>query len=99
VQAAGYTIMENFIQQDGYVKTPFFSNYLIPTVLDVPDKVHSLILEFPDLVGPWGVRGMAEMPYIPFAAAVTAAVHDAIGVWIDQFPLVPERILRALGKI
>jgi CO/xanthine dehydrogenase Mo-binding subunit len=99
VQAAGYTIMENFIQQDGYVKTAFLSNYLIPTVLDVPDKVHSLILEFPDLVGPWGVRGMAEMPYIPFAAAVTAAVHDATGVWIDQFPLVPERVLRALGKI
>lgn len=99
VQAAGYTLMENFIQQDGYVKTPFLSNYLIPTVMDVPDRVQSLILEFPDLVGPWGVRGMAEMPYIPFAAAVIAAVHDATGVWIDQFPLVPERVLRALGKI
>lgn len=99
VQAAGYAIMENFIQEGGYVKTPYLSNYLIPTVLDVPDRVQSLILEFPDLVGPWGVRGMAEMPYIPFAAAVTAAVHDATGVWIDQFPLLPERILRALGKL
>ncbi len=99
VQAAGYTILENFIQQDGYVKTQFLSNYLIPTVLDIPDKVQSLILEFPDQVGPWGVRGMAEMPYIPFAAAVIAAVHDATGVWIDQFPLTPERVLRALGKI
>jgi CO/xanthine dehydrogenase Mo-binding subunit len=99
VQAAGYTILENFIQKDGYVKTPYFSNYLIPTVLDIPNNVQSLILEIPDLVGPWGVRGMAEMPYIPFAPAVIAAVHDAIGVWIDEFPLVPERILRALGKI
>jgi CO/xanthine dehydrogenase Mo-binding subunit len=91
--------MENFIQQDGYVKTPLLSNYLIPTVMDVPDRVKSLILEFPDQVGPWGVRGMAEMPYIPFAAAVIAAVHDAVGVWIDQFPLVPERVLRAIGKL
>lgn len=99
VQAAGYALMENFVQEKGYVKTPFLSNYLIPTVLDVPDRVTSLILEFPDHVGPWGVRGMAEMPYIPFAAAVIAAVHDATGVWIDQFPLVPERVLRALGKI
>lgn len=99
VQAAGYAIMENFIQENGFVKTPFLSNYLIPTVLDVPDKVKSLILEYPDQVGPWGVRGMAEMPYIPFAAAVIAAVHDATGVWVDQFPLVPERVLRAIGKL
>jgi CO/xanthine dehydrogenase Mo-binding subunit len=61
--------------------------------------VKSLILEYPDKVGPWGVRGMAEMPYIPFAAAVIDAFHDATGVWVDQFPLVPERVLRALGKI
>lgn len=99
VQAAGYTILENFIQQDGYVKTQFLSNYLIPTVLDIPDRVKSIILEYPDKVGPWGVRGMAEMPYIPFAAAVIAAFHDATGIWIDQFPLTPERVLRALGKI
>ncbi len=99
VQAAGYAILENFVQEKGYVKTPFLSNYLIPTVLDVPDRVKSLILEFPDQVGPWGVRGMAEMPYIPFAAAVIAAMHDATGIWFDQFPLIPERVLRALGKI
>jgi CO/xanthine dehydrogenase Mo-binding subunit len=99
VQAAGYTIMENFIQENGYVKTPYFSNYLIPTVLDVPERVQSLILEYADKVGPWGVRGMAEMPYIPFAPAVIAAVHDATGVWIDQFPLLPERVLQALGKL
>lgn len=99
VQAAGYALLENFIQQDGYVKTQFLSNYLIPTVLDAPDRVESLILEYPDKVGPWGVRGMAEMPYIPFAAAVIAAFHNATGVWVDQFPLIPERVLRALGKI
>lgn len=99
VQAAGYTLMENFIQEGGYVKTPYFSNYLIPTVMDVPDRVQSLILEFAADEGPWGARGMAEMPYLPFAPAVTAAVYDATGVWIDQFPLLPERVLRALGKL
>jgi len=99
VQAAGYTIMENFRQEGGYVQSPYLSNYLIPTVLDVPDKVQSIILEYADQVGPWGARGMAEMPYIPLAPAVIAAVHDAIGVWFDDFPLVPERILRGLGKI
>lgn len=99
VQAAGYTILENFVQEGGYVKTPYLSNYLIPTVLDIPNKVQSLILEYADGEGPWGVRGMAEMPYIPLAPAVIAAVHDATGAWFDEFPLVPERVLRGLGRI
>ena len=99
VQAVGYAILENFVQKDGYVLTDQLSTYLIPTVYDIPDKIESIILEYGDLEGPWGVRGMAEMPFIPLAPAVMAAVHDAIGVWFNEFPLVPERILKGLGKI
>jgi len=99
VQAAGYTILENFIQKDGYVQTQHLSTYLIPTILDVPDRVQSLILEYHDPIGPLGARGMAEMPLLPVAPAVIAAVHDATGVWINEFPLTPERVLRRLGKI
>jgi CO/xanthine dehydrogenase Mo-binding subunit len=99
VQAAGYTILENFVQKDGYVQTQHLSTYLIPTVLDIPEKVDSLILEYPDPIGPWGARGMAEMPFLPLAPAVIAAVHDATGVWFHEFPLTPERVLRGLGKL
>lgn len=99
VQAAGYTVLENFVQKDGMVETQHLSTYLIPTVLDVPDRVRSVILEYPDPIGPWGARGMAEMPFLPLAPAVTAAVHDATGVWFYEFPLTPERVLRGLGKI
>ncbi len=99
VQAAGYAVLENFVQKDGYVQTQHLSTYLIPTVLDVPDHVESVILEYPDPVGPWGARGMAEMPFLPVAPAVIAAVHDATGVWFHEFPLTPERVLRGLGKI
>ncbi|MGD9092797.1 MAG: xanthine dehydrogenase family protein molybdopterin-binding subunit [Anaerolineales bacterium] len=99
VQAAGYTILENFVQQDGYVQTQHLSTYLIPTVLDVPDRVQSLILEYPDPIGPYGARGMAEMPFLPLAPAIIAAVHEATGVWFYDFPLVPERVLRGLGKL
>jgi CO/xanthine dehydrogenase Mo-binding subunit len=99
VQAAGYAVMENFVQQGGYVQTQHLSTYLIPTVLDVPDAVKSEILEYPDPIGPWGARGMAEMPYLPLAPAVVAAVHDATGVWFDEFPLIPERVLKGLGRI
>ena len=99
VQAMGYVLMENFIQKDGYVQTQHLSTYLIPTVLDVPEQVESLILEYPDPIGPWGARGMGEMPFLPLAAAVTAALHDATGIWFHQFPLTPERVLRGLGKL
>jgi len=99
VQALGYAILEDFQQEGGYVQTGQLSTYLIPTVLDIPGKVESLILEYPDPIGPWGARGMAEMPYIPLVPAVIAAVHDALGTWFDSFPLTPERVLRGIGKI
>ncbi len=99
VQAIGYVMMENYISRDGYVLTDQFSTYLIPTILDIPVKVESLVVEVPDERGPWGARGLGELPYLPMAPAIMAAVHDATGVWFDEFPLTPERVLRGLGKI
>jgi CO/xanthine dehydrogenase Mo-binding subunit len=99
VQAAGYAILENFIQSGGEVLTRHLSTYLIPTVLDVPDQIHSVILEYPDPIGPFGARGMAEMPFLPLAPAVIAALHDATGIWFYDFPLTPERVLRGLGTL
>ncbi len=98
VQAAGYALLESFVQTEGVCKTPGLSTYLIPTVLDIPEEVESIILEYPDPLGPFGARGMAEMPYLPLAPAVTQAVRSAIGVWIDEFPLTPERVLSALAR-
>jgi CO/xanthine dehydrogenase Mo-binding subunit len=92
VQAAGYTLLENFIQEKGDVVTRHLSTYLIPTIQDIPENIDSVILEYADPRGPWGVRGMGEMPYIPFAPAVIAAVHNAVGLWFDEFPLLPERV-------
>jgi CO/xanthine dehydrogenase Mo-binding subunit len=99
VQAAGYAVLEDFKQEGGYVQTDQMSTYLIPTILDIPRRVQSVILEVADPIGPWGARGMAEMPFIPLAPAIMAAVHDAVGVWFDEFPLTPERILHGLGKL
>jgi CO/xanthine dehydrogenase Mo-binding subunit len=99
VQAHGYAILEDFQVQQGRVLTPHFSTYLIPGVYDIPAQVESILVEDPHPHGPYGGRGMAEMPYIPYAAAVVAAVFDATGVWFDQFPLTPERVLEGLGKL
>jgi CO/xanthine dehydrogenase Mo-binding subunit len=99
IQAAGYALMENFIQVNGIPLTRHLSTYLIPTIVDIPQSVKSVILEYADPIGPWGARGMGEMPYLPFAPAVSAALHNATGVWFQEFPLTPERVLRGLGRI
>jgi CO/xanthine dehydrogenase Mo-binding subunit len=99
VQAYGYAVLENFQMRDGYVLTPTLSTYLIPGVLDIPDKVETVIVETPDPNGPYGARGMAEMPYLCIAPAVVAALYDATGVWFNEFPLTPERVLRGLGEL
>jgi CO/xanthine dehydrogenase Mo-binding subunit len=92
VQATGWTTCENFIVEDGRVLTPYLSTYLIPTIADIPERVDAVIVERPDPRSAWGVRGMGEMPFIPLAPALVAAVHDATGVWYDEFPLTPERM-------
>ncbi|MCL4561154.1 MAG: xanthine dehydrogenase family protein molybdopterin-binding subunit [Chloroflexi bacterium] len=98
VQAEGYTILENIVQKDGYCLTPGLSTYLIPTIVDIPEQVETHLLEYADSGGPFGARGMGEMPLLPLAPAITAAVHSAIGVWIDSFPLTPERVLTAIKE-
>ncbi len=99
VQAQGYALLEDMKIKDGRILTDQLSTYLIPTILDIPEKVESVIVEVPDPNGPWGARGLGELPFLPTAAAIAAAVHDATGVWFDDFPLTPERVLRGLGKI
>lgn len=98
VQAVGYAATENLQVRDGRVLNPRLSTYLIPGIRDIPETVDSVILEIPDPRGPWGVRGMAEMPFIPLAPALTAALHDATGVWFDAIPLTPGKIAAKLRE-
>ena len=98
VQAQGYTLLENLQSRDARIINPYLSTYLIPTVLDIPGEVKSVILEFADPLGPWGIRGMAEMPLLPLAPAIAAAVYDATGVWIDSLPMTPDKVVAAFRE-
>ncbi|MBE3558349.1 MAG: xanthine dehydrogenase family protein [Ktedonobacteraceae bacterium] len=97
-QAIGYALLEDFKIENGRVLTPHFSTYLLPTILDTPTEIVPVILELADPLGPYGARGVAEMPMVPFAPAVAAAIHDATGVWLTQQPMTPERVLAALSE-
>ena len=95
-QALGYVLMEHIVSDRGRIANPHFSSYLLPTALDMPVDIVPVILELADPNGPFGARGMAEMPLVPFAGAVAAAIHDATGVWLGDLPFVPERVLAGI---
>jgi CO/xanthine dehydrogenase Mo-binding subunit len=96
-QAVGYALTENFKVRDGRILTPHFSTYLLPTTLDMPTDIVPVIVELADPNGPFGARGVAEMPLVPFAPAVAAAIYDATGAWVSDLPMTPERILAAIS--
>ncbi len=73
-------------------------DYMIPTAVDVPD-VESVIFECPSADGPYGAKGIGEITANVPTPAIASAINKAIGVWINEIPITPEKILRALeGK-
>lgn len=96
-QGQGYALSEEMIYRDGKLLTPSFSEYLIPTAMDVP-KVRSIILESRSGLGPFGAKGIGEPSLTPVAPAIANAVADAIGTRIFELPITPEKVVRALRE-
>jgi CO/xanthine dehydrogenase Mo-binding subunit len=94
----GYALMEEYIQQQGVVKTRKFSEYFIPTVLDMPREIVPIIVEVPDPTGPYGATGVGEMTALPTAPAIISAIHDATGVWIEELPATAEKVLMGMRE-
>lgn len=94
-QGQGYALSEEMVYAQGKLKTPSFSEYLIPTAVDVP-KVKSIILESRSGIGPFGAKGIGEPALSPVAPAIANAVADAIGVRIFDLPITPEKVVRAI---
>jgi CO/xanthine dehydrogenase Mo-binding subunit len=72
-----------------------FGSYLAPSLVDLP-RIETTILENPSVDGPFGAKAIGEMANNAQPPAIAAAVHDAVGVWVTEMPVTPERILRAL---
>ena len=90
-QGVGLAVMEEIIQVDGHVRNASFTDYLLPTFLDMPDVVISLIEE-PDPMAPLGAKGVGEPPTISSTPAVVAAIRDAIGKDLHRVPVRPSDI-------
>ncbi len=91
----GYALSEEMLYEEGRLVTPSFSEYLMPTSMDVP-KVECIILESRSGIGPFGAKGIGEPAMTPVAPAIANAVADAIGVRVHEMPITPERIVKAM---
>jgi CO/xanthine dehydrogenase Mo-binding subunit len=97
VMGMAHTLMETVFP---YYPSPehhtgSFSEYLLPTALDVPE-IQSVVLEYPSSNGPYGVKGVGEMTANSPMPAIVNAIYDALGVWMTDLPVTPEKVLRAL---
>ena len=72
-----------------------FGSYLAPAMEQMP-QIDTILIENPSADGPYGAKGIGEMANNPQPPAIATAVYDAVGVWITELPITPERVLRAL---
>jgi len=93
-QGLGLALMEEIQVRDGRVLNPSFTDYLIPTILDVPPMRLS-IKEYPDPHAPYGLRGAGEPPTLSSTPAIVAAVRAATGLELSRVPIRPEDIALA----
>jgi len=88
----GYALYETMLRKDDqWVDS--FTEYLLPTSKDLPTHYENIILEIPEASGPYGAKGIGEIPLVPTAPAVANAVYDAAGVRVTKLPITPERVL------
>jgi 4-hydroxybenzoyl-CoA reductase subunit alpha len=93
----GEALMEEQAFRKGLHKWPSMLEYKSPTFLDTPD-IETFIVETVDPEGPYGAKEAGQGPLLPVPPAVCAAVFDALGVWIDEVPVTPEKVVEALRR-
>jgi len=91
----GEAVMEQQVFRKGLHKIPSLLDYKLPTTLDTPE-IETILIEIPDREGPFGGKEAGQGPLNPAIPAIANAVYDAIGVRIDEVPITPDKVLRAL---
>lgn len=100
-QGIGYALMENLVfdPDTGACLSADFLDYKMPTAVEMPRVIESIFIETNEPTGPFGAKSLSEQCVTVPAAAIAAAVYNAIGVRIRDLPITPEKILKALGKL
>ncbi len=97
LQSLGFAVMEEVVMQGGRMVNDRLSNYLLPTFMDAPEMdIHLVEKYYP--YGPFGAKGIGELPMDGGAPAVVAAVCNALGVEVTELPMTPERLQAAVEQ-
>src|SRR6267378_979619 len=97
LQAVGWATIEEIKTRDGRYLNDRLATYIIPTALDAP-RLTTILVENPYSGGPFGAKGIGELPMDGPAPAIIAAIHDATGAWLDEVPATPEKVLTACAS-
>jgi len=95
-QGVGLALMEEVQLDEGVIRNPSFTDYLIPTILDMPPVV-SVAIEEPEPGVPYGSKGIGESPTVVATAAVVAALRDATGRELNRAPVTPDELVGRRG--
>lgn len=97
LQAVGYGLLEELVWEKGRIVNNRLTNYIIPTSLDAPE-METVIVEKEYAHGPFGAKGVGELPMDGGAPAIAAAVFNATGAFVSEIPITPERLMAAIEK-
>ncbi|MDE0030463.1 MAG: xanthine dehydrogenase family protein molybdopterin-binding subunit [Deltaproteobacteria bacterium] len=95
-QGIGFALYEDLAIDGGQVLNPNLVDYRLPTFATMPRRLEAAFVEGDSSEGPYGAKGIGELPFGPAAPAVANAIYNAVGVRVRALPMTPERILRAL---
>src|SRR5437867_480512 len=93
----GEVLMEEQVFRKGVHKIPSMLEYKSPTTLETPE-IHTILVESDDPDGPFGAKEAGQGPLLPVIPAIANAVYNAVGVRIDEIPITPDKILKALER-
>jgi CO/xanthine dehydrogenase Mo-binding subunit len=94
----GEALFEEQTFRGGLHRGPSLLDYKMPTTLEMP-PVHTILVESVDPEGPYGAKEVGQGPLLPVIPAVANAIHDALGVHIDEIPITPDKIVTALRHV
>lgn len=97
-QGIGYALMEELPAEGGRILYPTFTAYHIPTAMDMPDEFVVEFVEASYSGGPFGAKGLGEVPLMASHAAVANAISAATGTRLRAYPATPERVLDLIGR-
>ena len=99
LQGLGYMLLEEIKVEDGRILNPAFTDYLVPTIMDLPEIMDPIYVEDYFKYGPMGAKGLAEMALIPMAPAIGNAIKHAVGVSPREVPYPAEKLYMDLRRV